>query len=240
MERAAARPGPEGYGGIIRRGAACQKIVCSTTDNVVVTNTPKGNQNQGVQTVSHNPLDSEVKDLDNSMTNGIRSALGVGGIVSLAFGLVILIWPSKTAAVLAAIIAIYMLIAGVVNLAIGIFSRKVGTWPRIGYLALGALCLIGAVYTFGNLSAAAAALGVIIGIVVGVAWIVEGVVGLTMMNDTPSKTWTIVLSIISILAGVLMVTSPLWGAALLGLFLGVSLVILGIIQIIRAFRYGQN
>ena len=190
--------------------------------------------------MSSNNLYNEVTDLDNTVTNGIRSALGVGGLVSLIFGLVILIWPSKTAAVVAAIVAIYLLIAGVVNLAIGIFSRKVGTWPRIGYIALGALFLIGSVAMFSNLNTAAQALGFILGIIVGIVWIVEGVVGLTMLNDTPSKVWTITLSILSIIAGVLMVLMPVWGAALLWLFLGVSLVILGLIQLVRAFRYGQK
>lgn len=190
--------------------------------------------------MSSNNLDNEVTDLDNTVTNGIRSALGVGGLVSLIFGLVILIWPSKTAAVVAAIVAVYLLIAGVVNLAIGIFSRKVGTWPRIGYIALGALFLIGAIAMFSNLNAAAQALGFILGIIVGIAWIVEGVVGLTMLNDTPSKVWTITLSILSIVAGVLMILMPLFGIALLGLFLGASLVILGVIQLVRAFKYGKN
>ena len=190
--------------------------------------------------MSSNNLDNEVTDLANTVTNGIRSALGVGGLVSLIFGLVILIWPSKTAAVVAAIVAVYLLIAGVVNLAIGIFSRKVGTWPRIGYIALGALFLIGAIAMFSNLNAAAQALGFILGIIVGIAWIVEGVVGLTMLNDTPSKVWTITLSILSIIAGVLMILMPLFGIALLGLFLGASLVILGVIQLVRAFKYGKN
>lgn len=189
--------------------------------------------------MSSNNLDSELNDLDTTVTNGIRSALGVGGLVSLIFGLVILIWPSKTAAVVAAIVAVYLLIAGVVNLAIGIFSRKVGTWPRIGYLALGALFLIGAIAMFSNLGTAAQALGFVLGIIVGIVWIFEGVVGFTMLNDTPSKVWTIVLSVLSIVAGVLMILMPVWGAALLWLFLGASLVILGIIQIVRAFKYGK-
>lgn len=189
--------------------------------------------------MSDNNLESQVNRLETTFTNGIRAALGVGGLVSLVFGLLILIWPGKTAAVVAAIIAVYLAIAGLVNLAIGIFSRRVGGWPRIGYLALGALFLIGAIVAFGNLSAAASALGVLLGIIVGVVWIIEGVVGLTMLNDTPSKTWTIILAILSIVAGVLMVTSPLWGATILWLFLGASLVILGLTQLVRAFRYGQ-
>ena len=189
--------------------------------------------------MSSDNLNSELNDLDNTVNNGIRSALGVGGLVSLIFGLVILIWPSKTAAVVAAIVAIYLLIAGVVNLAIGIFSRKVGTWPRIGYLALGGLFLIGAIAMFSNLSGAAQTLAVLLGIIVGVVWIIEGIVGLTMIKDTPSKLWTIILAGLSIVAGIIMITSPLWGISVLAIFLGVSLVILGVIQIVRAFKYGK-
>ena len=75
---------------------------------------------------------------------------------------------------------------------------------------------------------------------VGIVWIIEGIVGLTLIGDAASKVWTIIFAIISILAGISLVTSPLWGAAFLWWLLGLSLVILGIVQIIRAFRFGHR
>ncbi len=186
--------------------------------------------------MSNTFLTQDFGEVDKKISNGIRSALGVGGLVSLIVGIVILVWPGKSAMVVAGIIAVWALIAGLVNIAIGIFSRALGTWPRIGYLVLGVLFLVAAVITFGNLGAAAVSLGVLLGIIVGITWLIEGIVALTLLGDASSKTWTILYAVLSIIAGVIVLFSPLWGAALLWLLLGVSLVILGIAQLVRAFR----
>ena len=155
-------------------------------------------------------------------------------------GVLILAWPAKTAAVVAAIIAIYAAVAGLVNLAIGVFSRRLGTWPRIGYLLLGLVFLVFSGVAFANLKATAATLGVLLAILVGIAWIMEGVVGLTMIGDARSKIWTIVYALVSVVAGIVMLTSPLWGATVLWMLMGLSLLVLGLIQAVRALRFGSK
>lgn len=185
-------------------------------------------------------LEQDLHDLDSSVTNGIRAAFGVSGLLALVIGVVILVWPVKTAVVVAGIIATWAVIAGVVNLAVGIFSRKLRGWPRVGYLALGLVFLAAAVLAFANLNGAATGLAIMLGVVVGVVWIVEGVVALTMIGDSASKVWTIIYAVLSILACISLITSPLWGAALLWLILSISLVILGIVQIVRAIRFGRT
>jgi len=190
--------------------------------------------------MSANAYELDLKNVEKSVINTVRAAIGISGAVSLIIGVLILVWPVKTAVVVAGIIAVYAVIAGVVNLAIGIFSRKIGGWARFGFLALGAVFLIAAVVSFSNLGAAAAGLAVLVGVLFGISWIVEGVVGLTLVGDSASKVWTIVYALISIVAGILVLTSPLWGAALLWLWLGVSLVVMGIVQIVRAIRFGSQ
>ena len=69
-------------------------------------------------------FETDLEELDKSVTNGIRMALGLSGFVAALVGVLILAWPAKTAAVVAAIIAIYAAVAGLVNLAIGVFSRR--------------------------------------------------------------------------------------------------------------------
>jgi uncharacterized membrane protein HdeD (DUF308 family) len=190
--------------------------------------------------MSANAYELDLNNVEKSVINTVRGAIGVSGAVSLIIGVLILVWPVKTAVVVAGIVAVYAVIAGVVNLAIGIFSRKIGGWARFGFLALGAVFLIAAIVSFSNLGAAAAGLAVLVGVLFGISWIVEGVVGLTLIGDSASKVWTIVYALISIVAGILVLTSPLWGAALLWLWLGVSLVVMGIVQIVRAIRFGSQ
>lgn len=183
-------------------------------------------------------LELHLENLDKAAVNAIRSAMGAIGLVSLVIGVAILLAPVKTAAAVAGFIAAYAALAGLVHLAIGAFSRKAGGWPRIGHVALGAAFLLAAVLAFANLRATAAALGTLIGIVFGLVWIFEGVVALLLIRDAASKGWTILHAIVSTLAGVALVTSPLWGAAVLWLVLGVSLLVIGVVQVVRAFRFG--
>jgi len=52
--------------------------------------------------------------------------------------------------------------------------------------------------------------------------------------------WTIFFAILSIIAGIILLFSPAWGAAVLWLILGIALIVLGLLNIIRAFRFGKN
>lgn len=175
-----------------------------------------------------------------SIVNGIRTALGLGGVASLIMGILILVWPGQSAVVVTAMVAIYALFAGVSNLGVGIFSKHVGGWQRAGYIALGVVFLAAALIALVNIGLATASLMVFIAIMVGIVWIIEGVVAFSMMGEATSKGWTIAYGILSIVAGIIMVVSPLIAATTLWLILGVSLVILGIVQIVRGFTFGNR
>ena len=175
---------------------------------------------------------------DQRITNGIRAALGIGGLVTLVIGILMFFHPEGVGAAVAAIIAVYALIAGLVYVGVGIFSRTLGLWPRVGHLVLGALFVLAAVITFANLSAAAAGLALVIGIMIGISWIIEGVVAFTLLPDAASKVWTVIYAVISILGGIALLTAPIWGTTLLVMVLGIWLVVMGVVQIVRAFRFG--
>ncbi|WZH36554.1 MAG: DUF308 domain-containing protein [Microbacterium enclense] len=168
----------------------------------------------------------------------VRTALGVSGALSLVIGLLVLLWPDRTAQVLVGIVSIYVIIAGLVNIGIGLFWRS--GWARIGYIVLGVLFIVAGIFSFANLAATTAWFGIFIGTLVGILWIIEGVVSLTTVgHNSKARAWTIFFAIISILAGVVLLFSPLLGAVTLLLLIGVSLVILGVFQIVRAIQFGK-
>ncbi|GAA3208545.1 HdeD family acid-resistance protein [Microbacterium terregens] len=177
---------------------------------------------------------------EKSAVNGIRTALGIGGVLSVIIGILILAWPDKTAMVVTAIIAIYAIAAGLVYAGLGIFSKTKGGWSRVGHIALGILFIIAGIVAFLNLGAATAWLALFLGFLVGILWIVEGVVALSTLNQAASKGWTVFFAIISIIAGIVLFFSPIWGALVLWWLLGISLIVLGIIQIIRAFTFSNK
>lgn len=167
-------------------------------------------------------------------TNSIRTALGVGGLVALVVGILILVWPVT---VIAVAVGIYAIVAGVVYIGIGLFSRARGGWSRVGHIVLGVLFVIAGILVFVHPGVAAASLTIFIGVLVGILWIIEGVVSLSTLGATASRGWTVFFAVISIIAGIVVLTSPLIGGLLLWLVLGVSLVVLGIVQIVRAITY---
>ena len=83
-------------------------------------------------------------------------------------------------------------------------------------------------------------LGIFLGILVGILWIVEGIVALAQSSDAGSRGWAIFFGILSILAGIVLLFSPLWGAVVLFIVAGIALIVLGIVQIVRAFTFGRG
>lgn len=174
--------------------------------------------------------------VEKAAVNGIRTALGLSGAIALIVGILILVWPGRTAIVVTAIIAVYAIVGGLVYAGLGIFSKSMGGWSRVGHIVLGIIYVVAGFIAFFNLGMTTAWLAVFLGILVGIMWIVEGVVALTTLGGATSKGWTVFFAILSIVAGIVLLFSPLY-IALLWLLLGVSLVVLGIIQIVRAFTF---
>lgn len=175
---------------------------------------------------------------NSSLVGGIRTAIGVGGVLAIIVGILIMVWPGRTAMVATAIIAIYAIAAGIVYAVLGIMSKNVGGWARVGYIVLGILFVIAGIVAFANLAQTTAFLAVFLGILVGIMWIIEGVVALSALSGAPSKTWTVIFAILSIIAGIILLFSPLY-VAVLWVLLGISLIVLGIVNVVRAFSYGK-
>src|SRR3954453_4067525 len=137
-------------------------------------------------------------------SNGIRTALGVGGVVAVIVGILVLVWPGRTAEVVTAIIAIYPLISGVVYGCLGIFNRGMRGWSRVGHIVLGIVFIAAGIIAFMNLAQTTVWLAVFLGILVGIMWIVEGIVALTTLGDSSSKGWSVFFALISVIAGIML------------------------------------
>lgn len=179
---------------------------------------------------------SEAKSLFKS----IRITLAVFGAIALIAGIVLLVWPLKTAVLVTGIIAAYLILAGIVYVGLGIFSGQKGGWARVGHIVLGVLYIAAGIIAFTNLAAVTATLAFITVIFIGISWIVDGIVSLTLLNKDGSRVWTIIYAILSIVAGIIVIFSPLLAVVALWWILGITLVVLGIIQIVRAITLGRD
>ena len=169
-----------------------------------------------------------------------RSVLAFTGAVALILGILILAWPTATGRVVTWIIIAYGLLAGVAYIVGGFMAKSRSGWSRAGSIIVGLIFIIAAIVLFGNLAASTVAFAVILGIVIGVSWIVEGIFALMTLRGSRSTGWSLFYGILSIIAGIILVTTPFWGAVTLWWLFGVSLVILGIVQLVRAFQIGKE
>jgi len=176
---------------------------------------------------------------EKKAVDGVRIMFGVGGLIAIIIGILIMLNPLKSAeffaAVLAVILAVYMVVMGVVYLGTAIFSKTIGGWARTGNILLGVLYIIAAIILFSNLGVASTVLLVFIAIIIGIMWIVEGVMSFTTVKSSGHPVLSIVYGIISIIAGGVLIFSFALGIAVLVWMIGISLVVLGVVQVIRAF-----
>ena len=179
-------------------------------------------------------------ELSKSAVNTVRTALGVSGAVALIVGILITFWPKNSLLVITVILGIYFIIAGIAYAGLGIFSKGISGGARALDIILGVLFVIGGVIALANVQATAEVLAVFFGILIGILWIVEGIVTLVQSGDAPSRGWAIFFGILSIVAGIVLLFSPLWGAIVLFIIAGISLIVLGIVQIVRAFTFGRG
>jgi len=168
-----------------------------------------------------------------------RIMFGVGGLIALIVGVLIMLNPLQSttffASVLAVTLALYLVVMGVVYLGTAIFSKTVTGWARTGNILLGLLNLVAAGILFSNLGLASASLLVFIAVLLGIMWIVEGVMAFTTVKSGGHPVLAIAYGLLSIIAGAVLIFSFGLGMAVLVWMIGISLVVLGITQIIRAF-----
>ncbi|KIP52342.1 HdeD family acid-resistance protein [Leucobacter komagatae] len=187
--------------------------------------------------------DTPERTVESRATDGARVLFGVGGLIAIVLGLFVIFAPKASAGVtltiIAALIGIYAIVTGIVYVGTAIFARGVGGWSRVGHILLGVLYVVGGVIIMSNLVFAGVVTALMFSIMVGILWIFEGVLAFATAAQSDSKVWSIIYGIISLVAGVVLLLSPMMGAVTLWWLLGISMVVLGVVQVVRAFRVGK-
>ncbi|BDR54989.1 hypothetical protein KIMH_11000 [Bombiscardovia apis] len=196
--------------------------------------------NQGYYMPPRDPFKLIVEELSQKSINMVRMVTGIVGAVALIIGLALLIVPGKTLIVFTVALGIYFIISGLVRLVTSLVAQGMpGGWRVLGIL-VGLLLSIGGVVVIKNTALSASTLLVMVTLIVGIGWIMEGVVTLAETWAVSHNGWAIFSAVISIVAGIFILISPLSSTVLLVIFGGCALVILGISSLIRAFTFGKQ
>ena len=165
----------------------------------------------------------------------IRAGLIIGAILSAIFGVLILTATGQVLEVVAVLFGLYFIVRGAVRLGTGLFSSAFGGAGRALNIIIGALLLVVGVLAVFH----PAEILAVIGILIGISWIIDGIVSLVESSKSPSKAFSIIAGIISVIAGFVVVLLPLEGVAVLTMIAGIFLLIIALFQIIGAMMIGK-
>lgn len=171
--------------------------------------------------------------------NRIRGMYGVIGIASVLLGVALLFWPGRTLVVAAVMLGIYLLISGMVRIVTAIVELGLpGGWRVLGVL-FGALMVVGGVIIVRNTSLSATMITMLFTMTIGVGWLLEGIMTLFECWNLPSSAWSVIYALLSIVAGFVALFNPFTSTVWLLMFVAIALVVIGIMAIIRAIRFGK-
>lgn len=158
------------------------------------------------------------------------------GLIALALGVVVLVWPGPSILVAAVLFGLFLVLSGIIELVFAL-TLDVSVGNRILLLISGALSLILGVLAFRHFGQGYAVL--LLAIWIGVAFIFQGVAELTLAishREIPGRGWLVFGGILGMLAGIVVLGWPFGSIVVLALVTGIWLVIIGIARIISAFR----
>ena len=163
----------------------------------------------------------------------------VSGILSLILGVLVTAWPLITILAAAIAFGVYLLITGVTQV-IFAFGLHVSAGGRVLLFISGAACLVLAMLAFRHFSWGDDATAVyLLAIWIGVGFIFRGVATtISAISDPhlPGRGWSIFVGVTSLLAGMIMLASPLGTIVLLAEVVGACLIVIGVFEVISSFR----
>ena len=158
------------------------------------------------------------------------------GIIALAFGIVMIAYPSATAKTFFLLFGLFVLVYGLVDLIRGIvhlFKKQkwfaTFAWGAVGFI-IGGIIL-------GNLDQASLGILWVMAILVGIWVIVLGVVELAAAFDLPPETgrgWIGMLGVISIIFGIIILAYPFGSVYALMVVIGIYAILAGIFDIVMS------
>jgi uncharacterized membrane protein HdeD (DUF308 family) len=159
----------------------------------------------------------------------------ISGVLSLIVGVVVLAWPGISVLTAAVAFGIYLLITGAAQVVFA-FSLHVSAGSRILLFISGAASLILAVLAFRHFGQGYAVL--LLAIWIGIGFIFRGVATtVSAIHDPhlPGRGWSIFIGVITLLAGIVVLGSPLESILTLALVVGVFFVVIGAFEIVSSF-----
>ena len=164
-----------------------------------------------------------------------RWGFGIAGLVAIAMGIFVLVWPNEMVKIAALLVGIYAGLSGLIYIFTAIRAKELKSLARITRVVAGIAFITAGIVMLSFLSASAGVLANVLGVILGILWMVEGVSALMLLRGrVDQNALATAYAIVALVIGVLLLLTPVWGTAFLRWMIGFGLVLLGIAQVYRA------
>ena len=157
----------------------------------------------------------------------------LSGILSLTLGILVYVLPEHSIVIAAALFGISLLVTGAAQVFFA-FSLHVSAGGRVLSFISGAASLVLAVLCFRHFGTDPVNAVLLLAIWIGVGFIFRGVAtSVSAISDPhlPGRGWQIFLGLVSLLAGIVMLGSPLESIEVLTLVVAIWLIVIGAFEI---------
>jgi uncharacterized membrane protein HdeD (DUF308 family) len=168
-------------------------------------------------------------------------ALGLAlGILTVVLGVLIIAWPEATVTVVAVLFGIQLFIYGVFRLVLAIVTDD-GGGMRVLHALLGTLSITVGVLVLRDPLQTVEILALLLGLIWLIGGIIEFVTAL-VARDRTHRGWSILVPVLTALAGVVVLAYPGMSLFTLTVFVGVGLVVWGAITsgVMLWLRFGSH
>jgi len=156
------------------------------------------------------------------------------GVCAVLLGIMVLAWPHATLVVVGVLFGLYLLVSGVMQL-VAAFGTHAEASLRVLAFISGALSILLGVFCFrGALESI-----LLLAIWIGIAWLFRGISQTAAAASDPAmpaRGWQLFAGVVGILAGVVVLSSPLSSIHILTVFEGIWLLVTGVVEIATALR----
>jgi uncharacterized membrane protein HdeD (DUF308 family) len=152
-------------------------------------------------------------------------------VLTLILGIIVSFHPSGSLNVVAVLLGILMILSGIFHL-VRVFDQD--EQHRIWVGIAGLLFIVIGVVLIRHLHLTVA----LIGLIIGLTWVVQGLtalIGGLAGGVREGRAWWIAFGVISVIAGIVVVSAPVTSVNVLAVLLGIWFIVMGIFEIIAGF-----
>jgi uncharacterized membrane protein HdeD (DUF308 family) len=156
------------------------------------------------------------------------------GVLAVALGVIVLVWPGKTLLVAGVLFGIYLVVSGI-GYMFAAFGTHAGAAMRVLGFLTGVVSLVLGFFCFRDKFEAVWLLALWIGI----GWVFRGMtllVAALSFDHMPGRGWQALSGVIIVVGGGVLIISPIESMEVLTLVAGCWLIAIGIVDAITAFQ----